>query len=158
MLRIGFGYDIHPLLEGRPLLLGGVILPFEKGLDGHSDADVLCHAIGDALLGAAALGDIGEHFPDRDPAFKGMSGLFLLQKVGEKVDRSGYRIVNMDSTVVAEEPKISPFRKMMITNIAEALNVDPGRVSIKATTNERLGPPGRGEAIVAYAVAFLETT
>jgi len=155
-MRVGFGYDIHALVEGRPLVIGGVRVPFNKGLDGHSDADVLCHAIADAVLGAAALGDIGGHFPDTDSAYKGISSLVLLGNVGEKVRRKGYRIVHVDSTVVAEKPKLSPYREEMIREISTALNLDGGRVSVKATTNEGLGPSGRSEAIVAYAVASLE--
>ncbi len=157
-MRVGFGYDLHPLTEGRPLILGGMTIPFDKGLDGHSDADVLCHAIGDALLGAAALGDIGDHFPDTDPVYKEASSLVLLGRIGERVRQEGYRIVHIDSTVVAEIPKVSPFKKRMIDRIAEALKLDRPGVSVKATTNEGLGPVGRGEAIAAYAVATVEKT
>lgn len=155
-MKVGFGYDIHALVEGRPLIIGGVCVPFDKGLDGHSDADVLCHAIADAILGAAALGDIGEHFPDTDLAYKDISSLVLLGSVGEKVRRQGYRIVHVDSTVVADKPKLSPYREEMIRKIAMALNLDRGRMSVKATTNEGFGSSGRSEAIVAYAVASLE--
>lgn len=155
-MRVGFGYDIHALVEGRPLIIGGIRIPFDKGLDGHSDADVLCHAIADAILGAAALGDIGEHFPDTDSAYKDISSLVLLGSVGEKVRRQGYRIIHVDSTIVAEKPKLSPYREKMIREVAAALNLDGGKVSVKATTNEGLGPPGRSEAIVAFAVASLE--
>lgn len=155
-MRVGFGYDLHPLVEGRPLILGGVTIPFDKGLDGHSDADVLCHAIGDALFGAAALGDIGEHFPDTDPAYKDVSSLALLGRIWSRVRREGYCIIHIDSTVVAEAPKLSPFRKDMIDRIAGVLELDRGRVSVKATTNEGFGPPGQGEAIVAYAVVTVE--
>lgn len=155
-MRVGFGYDLHPLVEGRSLILGGVSIPFEKGLDGHSDADVLCHAIGDALLGAAGLGDIGEHFPDTDPEFKNVSSLLLLRRIVDKVVHEGFRIINMDSTVVAEAPKLLPFKGEMIGKIAETLNINHGRVSVKATTNEGFGPSGHGEVILAYAVVSLE--
>lgn len=155
-MRVGFGYDLHPLVKGRPLILGGVSIPFEKGLDGYSDADVLCHAISDALLGAAALGDIGEHFPDSDPRYKDASSLVLLGKVGDLIREAGYVVVNVDSTVVAEAPKLFLFKRELIGKIAEALNLDRGSVSVKATTNEGFGPTGRGEAIAAYAVVMLK--
>lgn len=155
-MRFGFGYDIHPLIEGRSLVLGGVLIPFEKGLEGHSDADVLCHAISDALLGAASLGDIGEHFPDTDTAFKDASSLVLLSKVGDLVGKAGHFIVNIDSTIVIEAPKLFPFRKEMIKKISKALNIDGKIVSIKATTNEGFGVIGQGEAAAAFAVASLE--
>ena len=154
-MRIGFGYDIHPLVTGRPLILGGVVIPFEKGLDGHSDADVLCHAIGDALLGAAAMGDLGEHFPDTDPAYRGISSLVLLGLIGKKLHEKNYNIINIDSTIVAEAPKLSSFRKIMIEKIAEVLNLNAKNVSIKATTNEKFGAVGRSEAIAAYAVVLI---
>jgi 2-C-methyl-D-erythritol 2,4-cyclodiphosphate synthase len=157
LLRVGFGYDIHPLVEGRQLVIGGVSIPYEKGLAGHSDADVLCHAIADALLGAAALGDIGEHFPNTDSAYKDASSIVLLKRVGEIVRKSGYRIVNVDSTVVAEAPKLFSFRDNMIAKIADALCLDRRLVSVKATTNEGFGPSGCGEAIVAYAIGVVET-
>ena len=155
-MRVGFGYDLHALVEGRPLIIGGVCVPFNRGLDGHSDADVLCHAIADALLGAAGLGDLGEHFPDTDSVYRDISSLVLLGRVEEKVHRQGYKIVYVDSTVVAEAPKLSPYREEMVDEITTALNLDRGRISVKATTNEGFGPSGRGEAIVAYAVVSLE--
>lgn len=155
-MRVGFGYDIHPLVEGRPLILGGVSIPFGKGLDGHSDADVLCHAVGDALLGAAGLGDIGQHFPDTDPAYEGVSSLMLLARIQEKVHDAGYVIVHVDSTVVAEAPKLSPFVETIVGAIAGVLKIDKRNVSVKATTNEGFGAVGRGEAVVAYGVATVE--
>ena len=155
-MRVGFGYDIHPLVTGRPLILGGVVIPFEKGLDGHSDADVLCHAIGDALLGAAAMGDLGEHFPDTDSAYQGISSLVLLGLIGKKLHEKNYNIINIDSTIVAEAPKLSPFREIMVKKIAEVLGLDGKSISIKATTNEKFGVTGRGEAIAAYAVVLVK--
>lgn len=157
-MRVGIGYDVHALVKGRRLVLGGVVIPFEKGLEGHSDADVLCHAIGDALLGAAALGDIGEHFPDTDPEFKDVSSLFLLRRIGEMVSREGFRVVHADSTVVAQAPKLSPFKDEMVDRISDALNIERGQVSVKATTNEGFGAVGRSEAIAAFAVVLIETT
>jgi 2-C-methyl-D-erythritol 2,4-cyclodiphosphate synthase len=156
MVKVGFGYDIHRLADGNPLILGGVTIPFNKGLVGHSDADVLCHAIADALLGAAALGDIGEHFPDTDPAYKGALSIDLLGRVGRMVRKEGYTIVNVDTTVVAEAPKLVPHKTGMSDMIAGALSIDTNRVSIKATTNEGFGPTGRGDAIAAYAVVSLD--
>jgi 2-C-methyl-D-erythritol 2,4-cyclodiphosphate synthase len=155
-MRVGFGYDIHPLVYGRDLILGGVKIPFDRGLQGHSDADVLCHAISDSILGAAALGDIGVYFPDNDPAFKGASSINLLKKTYTIIRKFKYQIVNIDTTIVAEAPKIMPYREGMIQNIAEALEMSPSYVSVKATTNEHLGPVGRGEAIAAYAVCLIE--
>ena len=155
-MRVGFGYDLHPLVEGRPLILGGVAVPFDRGLDGHSDADVLCHAIGDALLGVVALGDIGDHFPDSDPAYRDASSLDLLGRIGARLRRKGFRVGNVDATIVAEAPKCGPFRERMVDGIAGVLEVDRGRISVKATTNEGLGPVGRGEAIAAYAVVLVE--
>jgi 2-C-methyl-D-erythritol 2,4-cyclodiphosphate synthase len=157
-MRVGFGYDLHPLVDDRPLILGGVQIPYEKGLDGHSDADVLCHAIADALLGAASLGDIGEHFPDTDPKYKDAVSLLILGKVSEIIKESHYSIINVDSTIVLEKPRIFPYKKKMIKNIAEALRVNIEKVSVKATTNEKCDATGRGEAIVAYAVANLGVT
>ena len=154
-MRVGFGYDLHPLVEGRPLILGGLNIHFEKGLDGHSDADVLCHAVADALLGAAALGDIGEYFPDTDPVYKDARSIDLLGRVGGLVRNAGFRIVNIDSTIVAEAPKLFPHRNTMRNNIADVLDLDMGSVSIKATTNEGFGSTGRGSAIAAYAVASI---
>ncbi len=133
-MRIGQGYDVHKLAEDRSLILGGVAIPYEKGLLGHSDADVLVHAVMDALLGAAALGDIGQHFPDTDPAYKGISSIELLRRVGELLDEKGYVIENIDATIIAQKPKLAPYRPQMAANIAEALHLDAGRVSVKATT------------------------
>ena len=157
-LRVGFGYDIHPLVTGRPLILGGVNIPFEKGLDGHSDADVLCHAVTDALLGAAALGDIGEHFPDTDPAYKNARSIDLLGRVVAKLHEAGYAIGNVDSTVVAEAPRLLPYKEKIHTTIASALTIDKQKVSVKAKTQEGFGPVGRGEAVAAYAVVSIEST
>jgi 2-C-methyl-D-erythritol 2,4-cyclodiphosphate synthase len=157
-LRIGFGYDIHPLVAGRPLIMGGINIPFEKGLDGHSDADVLCHAVADALLGAAALGDIGEHFPDTDPAYKDARSIDLLSRVGTLLHEAGYTVGNVDSTVVAEAPKLLPYREEIQKAIADALAINKQKVSVKAKTHEGFGPMGRGEAIAAYAVVSIEAT
>jgi len=156
MFRIGIGYDIHPLNEGTPLILGGVNIPHPLGLLGHSDADVICHAIVDALFGAANLGDIGEHFPDTDDAYKNISSLELLGKAAATLEDKGWRAVNVDVSVIAEEPKLAQYRNEMIEKISGAMNSDSGTVSIKATTNEGLGTVGRGEGIAAYAVALLE--
>ena len=155
-LRIGHGYDVHRLTEGRALILGGVPIPFPLGLDGHSDADVLLHAIMDALLGAAALGDIGQLFSDSDPAYRGASSLALLHSVAGTVRSSGYAIVNIDATVLAQAPKLAPYRDEMRRRIADALDLDPSCVSVKATTEEGLGFTGRQEGIAAHAVALLE--
>lgn len=155
-LRIGHGYDVHRLTEGRKLFLGGVQVPFELGLDGHSDADVLLHAVMDALLGAAAMGDIGQHFPDTDPAYKGVSSMVLLRAVGGLLRHGGYAIVNIDATVIAQAPKLAPFIEEMRRRIAEALEIDHARVSVKATTEERLGFTGEGKGIAAHAVALIE--
>lgn len=155
-MRIGFGYDIHPLIYGRNLILGGVHIPFERGLQGHSDADVLCHAISDSILGAAALGDIGVYFPDTNPAFKDVSSLGLLGQVCTIIRKFKYQMINIDTTIVAEAPKMTPYREAMVQNIAEALEMSPSCVSVKATTNEHLGPVGRGEAIAVYAVCLIE--
>jgi 2-C-methyl-D-erythritol 2,4-cyclodiphosphate synthase len=155
-LRVGFGYDIHPFVEGRPLVLGGVRIPFERGLGGHSDADALCHAVADALFGAAALGDIGEHFPDTDPRFKGADSLGLLGEAAVLVRKAGFRICNVDATVVCEAPKLSPHKKAMAETLGRALGLDGAAVSVKAKTNEGFGPEGRGEAVAVFAVACLE--
>ena len=155
-MRIGFGYDLHPLVKGRPLILGGIRIPFEKGLDGHSDADVLCHSIADALLGAAAMGDIGQYFPDTDLKYKNASSVDLLGRVNEIVRGAGYDLGNVDVTVVAEAPRLSPYRQKMIERIAMALELKQDMVSVKATTHEGFGPPGRGEVIVSYAVAAIK--
>lgn len=151
------GYDVHRLVEDRDLILGGVKLPYEKGLLGHSDADVLLHAVMDALLGAAALGDIGRHFPDTDPAYKGASSLRLLELVGKLIDEKLYVIGNIDATIIAQRPKMAPYIDEMRKNVAGALNIDTDQVNIKATTEEGLGFTGSGEGISAQAVACLET-
>jgi 2-C-methyl-D-erythritol 2,4-cyclodiphosphate synthase len=150
------GYDIHRLIEGRPLVLGGVGVPFEKGLLGWSDGDVLLHAISDALLGAAALGDIGTHFPPNDPKYEGISSIELLQRVGNMLKSQGWHIGNIDATVIAEKPKLTPFFEKMRENIAEALNIDRACIGLKAKTSEGLDSLGRGEGIAAYAVALVE--
>ena len=155
-LRIGHGYDVHRLTAGRALILGGVDIPYEKGLLGHSDADVLTHAVMDALLGAAALGDIGELFPDSAAEFAGISSLELLRRVRTKLTERGFSVVNIDATVLAQAPKFAPYRAQMRSGIADALALDPDRVSIKATTEEGLGFTGSGEGIAAHAVALLE--
>ncbi|MDP2942657.1 MAG: 2-C-methyl-D-erythritol 2,4-cyclodiphosphate synthase [Candidatus Omnitrophota bacterium] len=155
-MRIGFGYDIHRLVEGRRLILGGVEIPYIKGLDGYSDADVLLHAVCDALLGAAGKDDIGIHFPNNDPEFKGISSVELLKRVAAIVVREGLMIINVDSTLVLEEPKLMPFKKRMRENISQALGIPEASVNIKATTQEGVGAIGRGEAIAAYAVASVE--
>jgi 2-C-methyl-D-erythritol 2,4-cyclodiphosphate synthase len=157
MQRIGFGYDVHRLVTGRPLMLGGMEIPSPKGFDGHSDADVLLHAIADALLGAAALGDIGKHFPNTDPRFKGISSLILLRHVADLLGQRRCTVVNIDATVVLESPKIAPHIERMVQNIADALKLVPGQVSIKATTNEGLGWIGVGEGGAAHAVALITT-
>jgi len=157
-MRFGIGYDVHRFSVNRKLILGGVEIPFVKGLMGHSDADVLCHAIADALLGAAALGDIGKHFPDADPKFAGISSIVLLQRVGELLEEHHFEIINIDSTVVLQQPKISPFIKRMRDNIAEALKLQPGQVSVKATTNDEMGSIGLGEGAAAYAVTSLKNS
>ena len=155
-MRIGQGFDVHALVAGRRLVLGGVDIPHDKGLDGHSDADVLLHALCDALLGAAALGDIGRHFPDTDPAFKGADSRKLLREVAVRLVRAGFRIVNVDTTVVAQAPRVAPHVAAMVANIAADLGVAPGCVNVKATTTEHLGFTGRGEGIAAFAVALIE--
>jgi 2-C-methyl-D-erythritol 2,4-cyclodiphosphate synthase len=155
-MRIGQGYDVHRLVEGRDLILGGVKIPYEKGLLGHSDADVLLHAIMDALLGAAALGDIGQHFPDTDPAYEGISSVELLRKVGAILRENGYTVGNIDATVIAQRPKLLNYRPAMAQNIADALGIPVSRVSVKATTEEGLGFTGDGSGIAAEAVALLD--
>ncbi len=154
-MRIGQGYDVHRLTEGRPLILGGVRVPFEKGLLGHSDADVLTHAVMDALLGAAALGDIGMLFPDSDAAYKDADSLKLLRIVADRVEEAGYRVENIDATVIAQQPKLSPYREAMRTALAEAAGIPVERISIKATTEEGLGFTGAGAGIAACAVTLL---
>jgi 2-C-methyl-D-erythritol 2,4-cyclodiphosphate synthase len=157
LMRIGQGYDVHRLVEGRKLILGGVEIPYEKGLLGHSDADVLLHAVMDALLGAAALGDIGQHFPDSDERYKGISSVELLKDVGKILQENGYLIENIDSTVIAQRPKLLPYRPQMAKNIADALGIEPDQVSVKATTEEGLGFTGTGEGISAQAIALLSS-
>ena len=154
-MRIGQGYDVHRLVEGRKLILGGVEIPYEKGLLGHSDADVLVHAVMDSLLGAAALGDIGQHFPDTDPKYEGISSIRLLRNVGELLEREGYVIENIDATIIAQRPKLAPYRPRMAENITRALKLEEGRVSVKATTEEGLGFTGSGEGISAQAITLL---
>lgn len=156
-MRVGMGYDVHRLAEGRRLILGGVDIPYERGLLGHSDADVLLHAIMDALLGAAALGDIGKHFPDNDPAYEGISSLKLLEKVGGLLKEHAYFIGNIDATVIAQRPKLAPYREQMRRNIADTLGIEIDQVSVKATTEEGLGFTGTGEGISAQAICLLET-
>ncbi len=154
-LRVGLGYDVHPFAAGRKLVLGGVELPHTHGLQGHSDADVLLHAICDALLGAAGLGDIGQHFPPSDQRYAGIASSKLLARVAELLAEGGWRVVNVDGTVVAEQPRIGPYVPQMRERIAAALGIEPARVGVKATTNERLGFVGREEGIAALAVALL---
>ena len=156
-MRIGQGYDVHRLVEGRTLIIGGVDIPYEKGLLGHSDADVLLHAVMDALLGAAALGDIGQHFPDSDERYKGISSIALLKEVGKILQENGYMIENIDSTVIAQRPKLLPYRPQMAENIAAALGIEKEQVSVKATTEEGLGFTGTGEGISAQAIALLSS-
>lgn len=155
-MRIGHGYDVHKLVEGRDLILGGVKIPYEKGLLGHSDADVLLHAVSDALLGAAGLGDIGVHFPDTDPKYKGADSLLLLQTVGQKVKAQGYRISNIDVTMIAQRPKLKDYIPQMVQNIARVLELEPSRVNVKATTEEKLGFTGEGLGMSCHAVCLLE--
>ncbi|MDO4530152.1 MAG: 2-C-methyl-D-erythritol 2,4-cyclodiphosphate synthase [Lachnospiraceae bacterium] len=155
-MRIGQGYDVHRLVEGRKLIIGGVEIPYEKGLDGHSDADVLTHAIMDALLGAAALGDIGVLFPDTDDAYKGADSMVLLEKVHDAVLSEGYSVSNIDATIIAQAPKMRPYIDQMRENIARVLNIGQDQVNVKATTEEKLGFTGRKEGISAIAVALLE--
>lgn len=155
-MRIGEGYDVHRLTDGRRLILGGVDIPYEKGLDGHSDADVLAHAIADALLGAAALGDIGKLFPDNDPKYLGADSLVLLSEVVKRVGERGYSIINVDSTVIAQAPKLAPYIDRMRANLAASMGIPVDLVSVKATTEEHLGFTGRGEGIAAKAVCLIE--
>ena len=155
MIRIGQGYDVHRLVEGRQCIIGGVNIPFDKGFDGHSDADVLLHAICDAMLGGAGLGDIGKHFPDNDPQYKGVDSRALLRTVAELLQHMGYRLSNLDATIIAQAPKMSPYIDQMRLNIASDCDVPVDRVNIKATTTEMLGFEGRGEGIAAQAVCLL---
>ena len=154
-VRIGQGFDVHQLVEGRKLIVGGVVIPYEKGLLGHSDADVLLHAICDALLGAAALGDIGKHFSDTDPRYQNIDSRVLLQNVSRLLEGHSYKVINIDATIIAQAPKMSPHIPAMITNIAQDLGMRTGDVNIKAKTAERLGPVGRGEGIEAEAVCLI---
>lgn len=156
MYRIGQGYDVHPLVEGRPLILGGERIPYDRGLVGHSDADVVLHALGDALLGAASLGDIGEHFPPDDPKWKGADSTDLLVRIYNLITVAGYRVVNCDLTVIAQEPSLHPYKDSIRDRIADLLGVESSDVAIKATSHEGLGALGRGEGIAALAVALLE--
>lgn len=156
MQRIGIGYDVHRLADGRKLILGGVDIPFEKGLLGHSDADVLTHAINDALLGAAALGDIGKHFPDDDPQYKDISSLLLMKRIRELLRQRGYQVVNIDSVICAQRPKLAHYIEEMRKNIADCLAIDIDKVSVKATTTEEMGFVGRGEGISSHAVCMIE--
>ena len=155
-MRIGHGYDVHRLVAGRKLIIGGVDIPNEKGLLGHSDADVLLHAVCDALLGAAGLGDIGKHFPDSDDRYKDICSLLLLKAVLRLIAENGFNVVNIDATVVAQEPKLSPYIEKMVLNISDAVGVSPRSVNIKATTEEGLGFTGRGEGIAAHAVCLID--
>lgn len=154
-MRVGFGYDVHPFVPGRPLVLGGVDIPFSLGLRGHSDADVLLHAIGDALLGAVAAGDIGVHFPDTDPRYKGMRSTLLLKRVHALLREKGFHVLNVDATLVAEKPRLADFIPRMVLEISGILEVGTGSVNVKATTSEGLGFIGREEGIAAYAVALV---
>ena len=155
-MRIGMGYDVHKLVEGRKLIMGGIEIPYEKGLLGHSDADVLLHAIMDSLLGAAALGDIGKHFPDTDGCYKGISSLLLLKEVGRLVKEKNFEIENIDSTIIAQKPKMAPHIPFMIKNIAEALEISIDRVNVKATTEEGLGFTGKGQGISSQSICLLK--
>jgi len=155
-MRVGQGFDVHALVAGRALIIGGETIAFDKGLEGHSDADVLLHAICDAWLGAAALGDIGRHFPDNDPRYKGANSRVLLREVSKLLRDGGYRIVNLDSTIIAQAPKMAPHISAMVSNIALDLGIERGCINIKAKTTEGLGFPGRGEGIAAEAIAMLE--
>lgn len=154
-MRVGMGYDVHRLTERRKLIIGGVEIPYEKGLLGHSDADVLIHAVMDALLGAAALGDIGKHFPDSDPAYKGISSILLLKKVGELLKKQGYSIGNIDAVVIAQKPKMAPYISLMRQNMADALGITVECISVKATTEEGLGFTGKGEGISSQAICLI---
>jgi len=155
-MRVGQGFDVHALVAGRPLIIGGVIIAHDKGLEGHSDADVLLHAVCDALLGAAGLGDIGRHFPDTDPTYKGADSRALLRAVAKLLESNNYQVLNLDSTIVAQAPKMAPHIPAMVTNIAADLGIPVGRVNVKAKTTERLGFTGRGEGIAAEAIVLIE--
>ena len=156
MIKIGFGYDAHRLVKGRDLILGGVKIPYEKGLLGHSDADVLSHAIGEAILGALSLGDLGKHFPDTDEKYKGISSLKILSMINDMAKKENAKIIHIDSTIVAQEPKLSPYIEKMRENIADVLKIKTDQVSVKATTTEGLGFTGRKEGISAYAIVLME--
>ena len=156
MIRIGHGYDVHRMIEGRKLILGGACIPYEKGLQGHSDADVLVHAIMDSMLGALALGDIGKHFPDTSPEYEGADSIFLLKKVSEIISGKGYKVGNIDSTIICQSPKLAPYIEQMRKNIASALCCDISQISVTATTEEGLGVTGSGEGIAAHAVCLLQ--
>ena len=156
-MRVGMGYDVHRLVEGRKLILGGAEIPYEKGLLGHSDADVLLHAIMDALLGAAALGDIGKHFPDTDPKYKGISSIKLLEHVAKLIEEKGYVVENIDATIIAQKPKMRPYIEEMEQNIAAALHIDVSQINVKATTEEGLGFTGSGEGISAQAICMIQS-
>jgi len=158
MIRTGIGYDVHRLVADRKLILGGIEIPFEKGSLGHSDGDAVCHAIADALLGASALGDIGQHFPDTDAAYEGFRSVDFLTRVKHMLDEVGYRIENVDATIILQQPKVAPFIPQMRQVIAEALECDLAQISVKATTTEKLGITGRGEAVAAQAVCTLRST
>jgi 2-C-methyl-D-erythritol 2,4-cyclodiphosphate synthase len=155
-MRVGTGYDVHPLVAGRKLVLGGTEIPFDKGLDGWSDADVLVHAIIDALFGAAALGDIGRHFPPGEPEYKDISSVMLLERAGEKLRENGWRVGNIDATIVAEQPRLVDYIERMRRQVSGALGIDAGQVSIKASTSNGIGFVGRGEGVAAFAVALVE--
>lgn len=155
-MRVGMGYDVHKLVDNRKLILGGVEIEYEKGLLGHSDADVVVHAIMDALLGAAALGDIGKHFPDTDPKYKGISSIELLKHVGKLLKENGYVIGNIDATIICQRPKLAPYREEMVQNVAKALEIETNQVCIKATTEEGLGFTGEGKGISSQAIALLQ--
>ena len=155
-MRVGLGYDVHPLVEGRDLILGGVKIPYKKGLKGHSDSDIILHAVCDALLGAAAQGDIGQHFPDTDQQFKGISSLELLIRTNQIIAEAGFKVNNIDITLVLEVPKIGPFREQMQANIAGALSIDPDQVGVKATTSEGMGFVGSGRGAAAYCICCIE--
>ncbi|MEK4353474.1 2-C-methyl-D-erythritol 2,4-cyclodiphosphate synthase [Paenibacillus sp. FSL R5-0475] len=155
MIAVGQGFDVHQLVEGRPCIIGGVTIPYEKGLVGHSDADVLLHAVSDAILGALGLGDIGRHFPDTDPAFKDADSLKLLEQVWALASERGYKLGNIDSTIIAQKPKMAPYIPQMTEIIARALHADPSKVNVKATTTEKLGFAGRGEGIAAQSIVCL---
>jgi 2-C-methyl-D-erythritol 2,4-cyclodiphosphate synthase len=155
-MRVGQGFDVHALVPGRKLVIGGVTIPFEKGLEGHSDADVLLHAITDAMLGAAGLGDIGQHFPDTDARFKGADSRELMREAASRVRAAGYKVVNVDSTIIAQQPRMAPHIQAMVGNIASDLGIDAGFANVKAKTTERLGFVGRGEGIAAQAIALVD--